>query len=116
MPGPQDGLSVSLCVWAFFGSLCEYMVHFTFAVARYVLTKRLPRKKIGRTRAASAARPRGCANAAPAAMPPPTEAREGCSGLMGDACAARQLDGGVSTADDHLTVDSDANVVVGAEH
>ena len=38
---------MSLCVWAFFGSLCEYMVHFTFAVARYVLTKRLPRKKIG---------------------------------------------------------------------
>ena len=37
---------------------------------------------------------RGCANAAPAAMPPPTEAREGCSGLVGDACA-RQLDGGV---------------------
>ena len=33
-------------------------------------------------------------DAAPAAMTPPTEAREGCSGLVGDACA-RQLDGGV---------------------
>ena len=32
------------------------------------------RKKIGRTRASDA---RGCENAAPAAMPPPTEAREG---------------------------------------
>ena len=52
-------------------------------------------QKIGRIRAPAA---RGCANAAPAAMPPPTEAREGCSGLMGDACA-RQLDGGVDTAD-----------------
>ena len=30
----------------------------------------------------------------PAAMLPPTESREGCSGLVGDACA-RQLDGGV---------------------
>ena len=29
-----------------------------------------------------------------AAMPPPTEAREDCSGLVGEACA-RQLDGGV---------------------
>ena len=42
---------------------------------------------------ASAAR--GCANAAPVAMPPPTETSiEGCPGLVGDACA-RQLDGGV---------------------
>ena len=39
-------------------------------------------------------RARECPNAAPAAMPPPTEAREGCSVLVGDACA-RQLDGGV---------------------
>ena len=46
-------------------------------------------KKFGRTRASAA---RGCANAAPAAMPQPTEAREGCSGLVGEACA-RQLDG-----------------------
>ena len=45
-------------------------------------------KTIGRTRGSAA---RGCANAAPAAMPPPTEAREGCSGLVGDACT-RQLD------------------------
>ena len=52
--------------------------------------------------------------AAPAAMPQPTEAREGCSGLVGEACA-RQLDGVGSTADpdDHLTtltLDGDANV------
>ena len=59
----------------------EYMVHL-----RYIW-----RKKIGRTRS-SAARVRE--RAAPAAMPPPTEAREGCSGLVGEACA-RQLDGGV---------------------
>ena len=38
-------------------------------------------------------RTRRCPNAAPAAMPLPTEAREGSSGLVGDACA-RQLDGG----------------------
>ena len=48
-----------------------------------------------------------CANAAPAAMPPPTEAREGCSGLMGDACARQlELDGGTmveSMADDRTT-------------
>ena len=61
--------------------LCEYIGHLHY---RWV-------KKIGRTRASAA---RGCANAAPAAMPPPTEAREGCSGIVGDACA-RQLDGGV---------------------
>ena len=54
--------------------------------ARYIWVR-----KIGRLRGS---RTRGCANAAPAAMPPPTEAREGCSGLVGDACA-RQLDGGV---------------------
>ena len=29
---------------------------------------------------------RGCAKVAPAAMPQPTEAREGCSGLVGEAC------------------------------
>ena len=40
----------------------------------------------------SASATQGCANAAPAAMPQPTEAREGCSGLVGDVCA-RQLDG-----------------------
>ena len=64
-----------------YGSLREYM-----GQKRHIL-----RKKIGRTRASAA---RGCANTAPAAMPPPTEAREGCSGLVGEACA-RQLDGGV---------------------
>ena len=57
----------------------------------YVHLRYIWLKKIGRTRASAA---RGCANAAPAAMPLPTEAREGCSGLVGDACA-RQLDGGV---------------------
>ena len=40
-------------------------------------------EKFGRTRASAA---RGCANTAPAAMPQPTEAREGCSGLVGEAC------------------------------
>ena len=63
------------------GSLCEYMWYIKL---RYKLVR-----KIGRLRGS---RTRGCANAAPAAMPPPTEAREGCSGLMGDACA-HQLDG-----------------------
>ena len=43
----------------------EYMTHLRY---RWL-------KKIGRTRASAA---RGCANAAPAAMPLPTEAREGC--------------------------------------
>ena len=61
------------------GSLCESFTHLRY---KWV-------KKIGRTRASAA---RGCANTAPAAMPPPTEAREGCSGLVGEACA-RQLDG-----------------------
>ena len=57
-------------------------------------------------------------------MPPalPTEAREGCSGLVCGrarglgAHAPRQLDHSMveSMADDHLTLDGDANVVVGA--
>ena len=51
------------------GLLCESFVHL-----RYIWVK-----KFGRTRASAA---RGCANAAPAAMPQPTEAREGCSGLV----------------------------------
>ena len=76
--GPGFGLRARRVVH---GSLCEYMVHLRYKLVR----------KIGRLRGS---RTRGCANAAPAAMPPPTEAREGCSGLMGDACA-RQLDGGV---------------------
>ena len=63
------------------GSLREYMGHMPYIWLR----------KIGRTRASGA---RECANAAPAAMPLPTEANEGCSGLVGDACV-RQLDGGV---------------------
>ena len=49
-------------------SLCEYIGHKCHILG----------KKIGRTRASAA---RGCANAAPAAMPPPIEAREGCSQL-----------------------------------
>ena len=36
----------------------------------------------------------GTSGHAPMAMPPPTEAKEGCSGLVGEACA-RQLNGGV---------------------
>ena len=52
------------------GSLCEY--NRTFALHMGQKDRTDPR--------VSAAR--GCANAAPAAMPPPTEAREGCSGLM----------------------------------
>ena len=60
--------------------LHESLVHLHFL--RYIWLK-----KIGRTRGSAA---RGCANAAPAAMPPATKAREGCSGLVGDACA-RQL-------------------------
>ena len=41
----------------------------------------------------------------PCRRPLSSEAREGCSGLVGDACGcARQLDGGLeSTADDHHT-------------
>ena len=65
------------------------------------------RKKIGRTLASAA---RECANTAPAAMPLPTEAREGCSGLVGDACA-HQLDGGVDGQRPPVTLsDGDANV------
>ena len=43
---------------------------------------------------------------------PPTEAREGCSGLVGDGrlCAVHASSMVESTADDHLTVDGDANV------
>ena len=83
------------------GWLCEYIVHL-----RYIR-----RKKIGRTRALAA---RGCANAAPAAMPLPTEAREGCSGALWarPVHASSMVE---STADDHLTVDSDANVCAGAK-
>ena len=66
------------------GSLCESFVH-----SRYIWVK-----KIGVRTDPSVGRSRGCANAAPAAMPPSSEAREGCSGLVGEACA-RQLDGGV---------------------
>ena len=58
------------------GLLCEYMAHL-----RFVRYRR--RKKIGRTRAASRPAARGCANAAPAAMPLPTEARGMASGLRG---------------------------------
>ena len=47
--------------------------------------------------------------AAPAAILPPTEAKEGCSGLVGEACAHRSSTAS-STADDHLTLDGDANV------
>ena len=52
-------------------------------------------------------------------MPPPTEAKEGCSGLVGEACA-RQLDGGVDGRRLHvpyLTLDGvgDANVCAGAK-
>ena len=52
-------------------------------------------------------------NAAPAAMPPPTEAREGCSGLVGDlppCTRTRQLDSvdETTTADDILAVYDDA--------
>ena len=56
-------------------------------------------------------------------MPPPTEAREGYSGLVGDACA-RQLDmhnrtwwsrRPTTTLPMHLTLDSDANVCAGAK-
>ena len=57
----------------------------------------------------------GCANAAPAAMPLPTEARDGCSGLVGDACA-RQLLMASSTMDDHLAVHDDDAVCKVAEH
>ena len=57
-------------------------------VVRVYGTFTLPsaQRKIGRTQAPAA---RGCANAATAAMPLPTEAREGCSGLVGEACARR---------------------------
>ena len=51
-------------------------------------------------------------------MPPPTEAREGCSGLVGEACAQCSVHASStaeSTADDHLTLDGDDNVVVGAD-
>ena len=71
-------------------------------------------KKIGRTRR----RPlEGARTRHQRPCPLPTEAREGCPGLVGDACA-RQLEmveTGVeqSTADDHLTVDGDANVRAG---
>ena len=59
-----------------------------------------------------------CGTGGHAAAALPTEAREGCPGLVGDPCA-RQLDGGVDgrrLADDHLkTVDGDANVCAGAK-
>ena len=83
------------------GSLREYMGH-----SRYIWVK-----KIGRLRGS---RTRGCANAAPAAMPPPTEAREGYSGLMGDACA-RQLDGGVDGRRPPLPSTVTQMFVVGAD-
>ena len=72
------------CISPISGSFCE-----SFGHSRYIWVK-----KIGRLSEVRALEARGCANAAPAAMPPPTEAREGCSGLVGEACA-RQLDGGV---------------------
>ena len=59
-------------------------------VARVVCTFALHMGQKDRTTPTS--RTRRCSNAAPAAMPPPTDAREGCSGLVGDACT-RQLDG-----------------------
>ena len=62
------------------------LLHESYAHSRYIWLK-----KIGRPRRPALGRcPNG--NAAPAAMPLPTEAREGSSGLVGDAFA-RQLDG-----------------------
>ena len=75
------------------GWLCEYSVYGTFASPPSAQKARTDPTSPWTSRASAA---RGCANpnAAPTAMPLPTEAREGCSGLVGEACA-RQLDGGV---------------------
>ena len=50
------------------GSFCESFTH-----SRYIWVKNIGRLRGSRTR--------GCANEAPTATPPPTEAREGCSQL-----------------------------------
>ena len=79
------------------GWLREHMGHLRY---RWV-------KKIGRTRASAA---RGCANAAPAAMPPPTEASRERAALALWATPVHASSMVESTAEDHLTLDGDANV------
>ena len=71
-------------------------------------------KEIGRPRAL---RTGGCANAASAAIPLPTEGREGSSSLMGDTFACH-LDGIVAsttTDDGILAVHDDGAVCAGAK-
>ena len=67
-----------------YGSFCE-----SFGHSRYIWVKKIGRLRGSRTRGVEGARMR---HQRPCRRP--LKAREGCSGLVGDACA-RQLDGGV---------------------
>ena len=89
------------------GETAGGLLHESFGHLRYIRLK-----KIGRTRRRplEGARTRGTS----AAMPPPTEAREGCPGLVGDACA-RQLDDGVDGRRPPFTVDGDAAMFAQAQ-
>ena len=82
-----------------FGSLHESLASFTLRKVE----KNRTDPSVGRSRVREAA---------PAAMPQPTEAREGCAGLVGEACrtAVHTSSTASSTADDHHTLDGDANV------
>ena len=67
---------------------CESYAHYMLIICSFAL------HMVEKDRTAPTSRTRPCPNAVQAAMPLPTEAREGSSGLVGDACAC-QLDGGV---------------------
>ena len=86
---------------------CTGVLHESYLHSRY--------KKLKSNRGLRASRSRRCPIMAPATMAGPTMGKEACLGTVGRARPGHVGSMAASSADDHLTVGGDADVVVSAE-